>query len=130
MSWIRNKIAAASTIQTPLTESSNVPEDCLPAGWERREDDLGRTYYVDHNTRTTTWTRPSDQQQEVASRAETLGGCVEPNSFVAPDSVGFERAIDGLNNSIVHWRSIGPRGAAVVKQLEAARDTAIKVAYG
>ncbi|MDI1487305.1 MAG: hypothetical protein OHK93_006574 [Ramalina farinacea] len=31
----------------------------LPAGWERREDNLGRTYYVDHNTRTTTWTRPS-----------------------------------------------------------------------
>ena len=31
----------------------------LPAGWERREDNLGRTYYVDHNTRSTTWTRPS-----------------------------------------------------------------------
>ena len=31
----------------------------LPAGWERRETNLGRTYYVDHNTRTTTWTRPS-----------------------------------------------------------------------
>ena len=31
----------------------------LPAGWERREDNLGRTYYVDHNTRTTTWNRPS-----------------------------------------------------------------------
>ena len=33
----------------------------LPAGWERREDNLGRTYYVDHNTRSTTWTRPSAQ---------------------------------------------------------------------
>jgi E3 ubiquitin-protein ligase NEDD4 len=31
----------------------------LPAGWERREDNLGRTYYVDHNTRTTSWNRPS-----------------------------------------------------------------------
>ncbi|KAL8802603.1 MAG: hypothetical protein Q9182_003693 [Xanthomendoza sp. 2 TL-2023] len=31
----------------------------LPAGWERREDNLGRTYYVDHNSRTTTWSRPS-----------------------------------------------------------------------
>ncbi|CAG8539950.1 78_t:CDS:10 [Ambispora leptoticha] len=31
----------------------------LPSGWERRVDHLGRTYYVDHNTRTTTWTRPS-----------------------------------------------------------------------
>ncbi|EEB09397.1 HECT-type ubiquitin-protein ligase E3 Pub1 [Schizosaccharomyces japonicus yFS275] len=31
----------------------------LPPGWERRTDSLGRTYYVDHNTRSTTWTRPS-----------------------------------------------------------------------
>lgn len=31
----------------------------LPTGWERREDHLGRTYYVDHNTRTTSWHRPS-----------------------------------------------------------------------
>ena len=31
----------------------------LPPGWERRIDPLARTYYVDHNTRTTTWNRPS-----------------------------------------------------------------------
>ncbi|KAG5440778.1 hypothetical protein PCK2_000214, partial [Pneumocystis canis] len=36
----------------------------LPPGWERRMDNLGRTYYVDHNTRTTTWTRPSIGQTE------------------------------------------------------------------
>jgi E3 ubiquitin-protein ligase NEDD4 len=34
----------------------------LPNGWERRIDHLGRQYYVDHNTRTTTWNRPSDSQ--------------------------------------------------------------------
>ncbi|KAF8841200.1 HECT-domain-containing protein [Paxillus ammoniavirescens] len=34
----------------------------LPPGWERRIDPLGRTYYVDHNTRTTTWNRPSSNQ--------------------------------------------------------------------
>ncbi|KAJ3331108.1 hypothetical protein HDU76_004062 [Blyttiomyces sp. JEL0837] len=31
----------------------------LPSGWERRTDHLGRTYYADHNTRQTTWTRPT-----------------------------------------------------------------------
>jgi len=31
----------------------------LPPGWERRIDPLGRMYYVDHNTRSTTWNRPS-----------------------------------------------------------------------
>ena len=34
----------------------------LPSGWERRIDPLGRTYYVDHNTRSTTWNRPSASQ--------------------------------------------------------------------
>ncbi|OXV05602.1 hypothetical protein Egran_06630 [Elaphomyces granulatus] len=40
----------------------------LPTGWERREDNLGRTYYVDHNTRTTTWVRPSANYNEPAQR--------------------------------------------------------------
>ncbi len=39
----------------------------LPSGWERRSDPLGRTYYVDHNTRTTTWHRPSASQAVNAS---------------------------------------------------------------
>ncbi|TFK61394.1 HECT-domain-containing protein [Pluteus cervinus] len=34
----------------------------LPAGWERRTDPQGRTYYVDHNTRSTSWHRPVLQQ--------------------------------------------------------------------
>ncbi|MBN3294049.1 ITCH ligase, partial [Polypterus senegalus] len=31
----------------------------LPPGWERRVDPMGRIYYVDHITRTTTWQRPT-----------------------------------------------------------------------
>ncbi|XP_066492988.1 NEDD4-like E3 ubiquitin-protein ligase WWP2 isoform X2 [Tiliqua scincoides] len=31
----------------------------LPPGWEKRVDPRGRYYYVDHNTRTTTWQRPT-----------------------------------------------------------------------
>ncbi|CCX34954.1 Similar to Probable E3 ubiquitin-protein ligase hulA; acc. no. Q4WTF3 [Pyronema omphalodes CBS 100304] len=41
----------------------------LPAGWERRQDNLGRTYYVDHNTRTTTWNRPTAAYNESDQRA-------------------------------------------------------------
>ncbi|XP_062235195.1 NEDD4-like E3 ubiquitin-protein ligase WWP1 [Platichthys flesus] len=40
--------------QTPNTGAP----DPLPPGWEQRKDPHGRTYYVDHNTRTTTWERP------------------------------------------------------------------------
>ncbi|TYI11992.1 hypothetical protein ES332_A09G245500v1 [Gossypium tomentosum] len=31
----------------------------LPPGWEKRTDEVtGKTYYIDHNTRTTTWNHP------------------------------------------------------------------------
>lgn len=33
-------------------------EEALPMGWEVRFDQYGRKYYVDHNTRSTTWERP------------------------------------------------------------------------
>ncbi|KAL7377455.1 hypothetical protein ABVT39_028213 [Epinephelus coioides] len=36
----------------------------LPPGWEERKDAKGRTYYVNHNNRTTTWTRPIVQLTE------------------------------------------------------------------
>ena len=47
----------------------------LPAGWERREDNMGRTYYVDHNSRTTSWTRPGASgdtrgEREAATQVE------------------------------------------------------------
>uniref|UniRef100_A0A4W3GGU8 HECT-type E3 ubiquitin transferase n=1 Tax=Callorhinchus milii TaxID=7868 RepID=A0A4W3GGU8_CALMI len=34
----------------------------LPPGWEEKKDDKARTYYVNHNNRTTTWTRPVMQR--------------------------------------------------------------------
>lgn len=34
----------------------------LPPGWEMRRDQRGRVYYVDHNTRTTTWQRPNTER--------------------------------------------------------------------
>lgn len=48
----------------------------LPPGWERRTDNFGRTYYVDHNTRTTTWKRPTLDQTE-AERGNQLNANTE-----------------------------------------------------
>lgn len=53
---------ASASSQNPNMRNFNPNVDQygpLPPGWERRIDPLGRTYYVDHNTRTTTWNRPS-----------------------------------------------------------------------
>ncbi|KAG7260333.1 hypothetical protein CRUP_004332, partial [Coryphaenoides rupestris] len=44
--------------QTPNNNNNTAASDALPPGWEQRKDPHGRTYYVDHNTRTTTWERP------------------------------------------------------------------------
>ncbi|ESK90467.1 ubiquitin-protein ligase [Moniliophthora roreri MCA 2997] len=43
----------------------------LPQGWERRIDPSGRTYYVDHNTRTTTWHRPGSNVRPATSQGPT-----------------------------------------------------------
>ncbi|XP_040915004.1 E3 ubiquitin-protein ligase NEDD4-like isoform X5 [Toxotes jaculatrix] len=60
----------------------------LPPGWEERKDAKGRTYYVNHNNRTTTWTRPIVQLTEdgastsAAAAAAASGGA----SALAPAS--------------------------------------------
>ncbi|XP_043922099.1 E3 ubiquitin-protein ligase NEDD4-like isoform X2 [Protopterus annectens] len=43
----------------------------LPPGWEERKDAKGRTYYVNHNNRTTTWTRPIIQHTEDAAASSS-----------------------------------------------------------
>nr|XP_020660541.1 E3 ubiquitin-protein ligase NEDD4-like isoform X1 [Pogona vitticeps] len=43
----------------------------LPSGWEERKDAKGRTYYVNHNNRTTTWTRPIMQLAEDGATGST-----------------------------------------------------------
>ncbi|KAI3649535.1 hypothetical protein MP228_005167 [Amoeboaphelidium protococcarum] len=40
----------------------------LPPGWERRIDGIGRIYYVDHNTKNTTWNRPAGGDAKNNSR--------------------------------------------------------------
>ncbi|KAJ1796406.1 hypothetical protein LPJ59_003769, partial [Coemansia sp. RSA 2399] len=45
--------------------------DSMPQGWEQRIDHLGRVYYVDHNSRTTTWRRPQVAGAAPAEPAES-----------------------------------------------------------
>ena len=64
LSSASSQIAPSASVspQNPNMRNFNPNVDqfgALPTGWERRIDPLGRTYYVDHNTRSTTWNRPS-----------------------------------------------------------------------
>ncbi|XP_030906357.1 NEDD4-like E3 ubiquitin-protein ligase WWP1 isoform X2 [Melopsittacus undulatus] len=49
---------SSASVEPPRQQSGNASTEPLPPGWEQRKDPHGRTYYVDHNTRTTTWERP------------------------------------------------------------------------
>ncbi|KND02049.1 NEDD4 family E3 ubiquitin-protein ligase [Spizellomyces punctatus DAOM BR117] len=63
----RPGVGSSSGSTTPSRTGLSSTEDAqgpLPQGWERRVDHLGRTYYVDHNTRTTTWHRPASNATE------------------------------------------------------------------
>ncbi|XP_065524601.1 NEDD4-like E3 ubiquitin-protein ligase WWP1 isoform X1 [Lathamus discolor] len=49
---------SSASVEPARQQSGNASTEPLPPGWEQRKDPHGRTYYVDHNTRTTTWERP------------------------------------------------------------------------
>ncbi|XP_066923959.1 E3 ubiquitin-protein ligase NEDD4-like isoform X2 [Clytia hemisphaerica] len=64
---IRRHISMDDTVSesssTPTTPTSQDVEEPLPPGWEERRNVNGQTLYIDHNSRTTTWNRPSSSNQ-------------------------------------------------------------------
>lgn len=54
---LENHNNAAQAV-TPAPAAGNT--DGLPPGWEQRFTPTGRPYFVDHTTRSTTWTRPTN----------------------------------------------------------------------
>ena len=67
----------------------------LPAGWEQRNTPEGRAYFVDHNTRTTTWVDPRRQQYIRMYGPQNAGGSnatiqQQPVSQLGPLPSGWE----------------------------------------
>ncbi|KAF6063799.1 HECT-domain (ubiquitin-transferase) family protein [Candida albicans] len=80
----------------------------LPPGWERRTDNFGRTYYVDHNSRTTTWQRPALHQSETergqqrqseteAERRQHRGRTLPGEGSVSPLPTGSGNSITSVS---------------------------------
>jgi len=81
----------------------------LPPGWERRTDHLGRTYYVDHNTRSTTWTRPSNDP--AAQRADAgIDRARMNNMAVADDFLGVDN--QSQNSAAAQSTPVGAASSA------------------
>ncbi|CAF0837973.1 unnamed protein product [Didymodactylos carnosus] len=87
---------------------NNLPP--LPPNWEERKDAQQRTYYVDHNTRTTTWTRPtrSSNALQVPQRS----------------NVGFRRQIDDMeaNRASISFPSDTANGSPMAAHATALDD--------
>uniref|UniRef100_A0AAQ5ZZ37 E3 ubiquitin-protein ligase n=1 Tax=Amphiprion ocellaris TaxID=80972 RepID=A0AAQ5ZZ37_AMPOC len=70
-------VSFSSSINQQLSEA--LLSSCFPSSsWEKRVDQRGRFYYVDHNTRTTTWQRPTAEsvrnyQQWQSQRSQLQG---------------------------------------------------------
>ncbi|PWN19984.1 HECT-domain-containing protein [Microstroma glucosiphilum] len=85
----------------------------LPTGWERRTDHLGRTYYVDHNSRSTTWNRPTaatSANQAVTTAADRQ----RHNNRALPDEVlGVEGGRTVSSSNVGGSSSVGtPTGTS------------------
>ncbi|KAI9294615.1 HECT-domain-containing protein [Neoconidiobolus thromboides FSU 785] len=72
-------ISANSNVDTSGLSPFEDQYGLLPQGWERRVDHLGRTYYVDHNSRVTTWNRPpiNTPSPSITSNNESTDNAVE-----------------------------------------------------
>jgi E3 ubiquitin-protein ligase NEDD4 len=55
--------ATSSVVTSPTAQTGTYADVPLPLGWEERRTPEGRPYFVDHHTRTTTWTDPRRANQ-------------------------------------------------------------------
>ncbi|XP_068188314.1 E3 ubiquitin-protein ligase NEDD4-like isoform X2 [Antennarius striatus] len=97
----------------------------LPPGWEERQDNLGRTYYVNHESRTTQWQRPTthDSDLEMQRRQNNnnmevehafisrrqISDPDENNTQESPESWDFITDNDAMSHSYNQVTSPSPR---------------------
>ncbi|XP_019109231.1 E3 ubiquitin-protein ligase NEDD4-like isoform X1 [Larimichthys crocea] len=66
-------VSGGEESMSPSATAYTLTTPGLPPGWEERKDGKGRTYYVNHNNRTTTWTRPIVQLTEDGASTSAAG---------------------------------------------------------
>ncbi|XP_078408059.1 E3 ubiquitin-protein ligase NEDD4-like isoform X3 [Cetorhinus maximus] len=77
---------AQTSMQSPAAYMLTTPG--LPPGWEERKDAKGRSYYVNHNNRTTTWTRPIVQHADDGAPGPTAS-----NSLLSEPQIRRPRSL-------------------------------------
>ena len=88
-SWADPRSGEATPSTPPSSQShpptEPQPESPLPKGWEQATNAFGRSYFIDHNTKTTTWIDPRSPDSTTALLSSTTSEPSEqPNtSFTA-----------------------------------------------
>ncbi|XP_056586457.1 E3 ubiquitin-protein ligase NEDD4-like isoform X6 [Triplophysa dalaica] len=87
----RTRAQTVTGVEDSMSPTANyaITTPGLPPGWEERKDPKGRTYFVNHNNRSTTWTRPILQHTEdgaSTSAAASGGASAAPPSASTPSS--------------------------------------------
>ncbi len=62
----------------------------LPAGWEERRTAMGNTYFVDHNTCTSAWEDPRQQQPVTANTTTSAASQAAASMTTAPVAITTE----------------------------------------
>lgn len=114
-------VAAATTANNAATSqmrnfNANVDQQGpLPPGWERRVDHLGRTYYVDHNSRTTTWNRPTSNATATETASQDVAAAREGhNRRILADDL-LDSATVGRNTSANAGGALTPSATAATQ---------------
>ncbi|XP_039271295.1 E3 ubiquitin-protein ligase NEDD4-like isoform X2 [Styela clava] len=78
-------------------------ETSMPSGWEERQDHLGRTYYVNHTTRTTQWHRPVAMSTSSSSSSINNGTRSSQRASTSTSTDNASPAIS-TNTAAAHFR--------------------------
>ncbi|XP_071321601.1 E3 ubiquitin-protein ligase NEDD4-like isoform X10 [Trachinotus anak] len=99
--------AQAPPLTSPSATAYTLTTPGLPPGWEERKDAKGRTYYVNHNNRTTTWTRPIVQLTEdgastsaAAAAAATAAASASGGASAMPPASTPSSSSNASNNHL------------------------------
>jgi len=82
LSQLYQRKLQAAPIRPAITEKGESNSSSTPSAYEMHLDPLGRVYYVDHNTRTTSWEKPA---------ASSRGNATLPSGWEARADLTTER---------------------------------------
>ncbi|KAE8284975.1 E3 ubiquitin-protein ligase NEDD4-like [Larimichthys crocea] len=95
-------VSGGEESMSPSATAYTLTTPGLPPGWEERKDGKGRTYYVNHNNRTTTWTRPIVQLTEDGASTSAAGAAAAAGGALALASASTPSSSSNASNNHLH----------------------------